>query len=68
MLENASSPEEWRGTEMGCQGGCGITTPGDVQEPWRCGIEGCGLVLMVVMGLGARGSQWSLPTLMILIL
>ena len=24
------------------QGGGGVTVHGGVQEPWRCGIEGCG--------------------------
>jgi len=36
------------------QGGGGVTVPGDVQEMWRCGTEGCGLVGMVV-GLDLRG-------------
>jgi len=24
------------------QGGGGVTVPAGVQEPWRCGTEGCG--------------------------
>jgi len=36
------------------QGGGGVTVPGDVQEMWRCGTEGCGLVGRVV-GLDLRG-------------
>ena len=31
------------------QGGAGVTVPGGVQEMWRCGTEGCGLVGMVEM-------------------
>ena len=31
------------------QGGGGVSLPGDVQELWRCGTEGCGLAGMVGM-------------------
>jgi len=26
------------------QGGDGVTASGDIQEPWRCGTDGCGLM------------------------
>ena len=32
------------------QRGGGVTVPGGVQETWRCGTEGCGLV--GTMGVG----------------
>jgi len=33
--------------EQSAQGDSGVTTPGGVQEPQRCGTEGWGLVGMV---------------------
>ena len=33
------------------QGSGGVTVPGGVQELWRCGTEGCGLV-------GNNGDGW----------
>ena len=49
------------------QGGGGVTVPGGVQEPWRCGTEGRGLWARWGWAGGWTGwSQWSFPTLMIL--
>ena len=36
---------------MGCQGGGGVIIPGGVQEMFRCGTEGHGLV-------GSIGGRW----------
>ena len=32
------------------QGGGGVTAPGGVQEAWRCGTEGCGQWVILVVG------------------
>lgn len=32
------------------QGSSGVTVPGGIQETWKCGTEGHGLVSMLVMG------------------
>ena len=37
-------------SEHVAQGGGGVTIPGGVQELWRCGTEGLGLVAIVVKG------------------
>jgi len=42
ILGATSSLEEWLGTGTAAQGGVGVTIPGGVPEPWRCGTEGCG--------------------------
>ena len=36
--------------EQAAQGAGGVTVPGGIGEPWRCGIDGHGLVGMVGMG------------------
>ena len=37
----SSHKEQWR-TGTAAHGGGGVTVPGGVQEPWRCGTEGRG--------------------------
>jgi len=36
--------------EQAAQGGVGVTVPGGIQETWKYGTEGHGLVSMLVMG------------------
>jgi len=36
--------QEWRALEQAAQEGATATVPGGVQETWRCGTEGRGLV------------------------
>jgi len=48
IWKKSYSQKEWR--EQAAQGGDGVTIPGGVQEPWRCGTEGNWLVGMVGMG------------------
>ena len=42
MLGNTASPKERRCSGTAAQGGGGVTVPGGVPEPWRCGSEGRG--------------------------
>ena len=39
-ISGNTSPKEWSGSGTAAQGGGGVTIPGGVQEPWRCGTEG----------------------------
>ena len=50
MLGKISSPKEWSGSGQAAQGSDGVTVTGGVQEMWRCGTEGHGIVIMVEMG------------------
>ena len=54
ILGNTSSQKEWSDMGTAAQGGGGVTVPGGVPEPWRCGTEGCGQ-WAVLVDLNLRG-------------
>jgi len=44
-----NSPKEWP-LAQAAQGSGGVTVPGGVPEPWRCGTEGCAQQAALVVG------------------
>jgi len=66
MLGNVSSQKEWWCSGTAAQRGGGVTVPRKVQEPWRCGTEGCGQwAWWGSAGVGLGHLRGLSPTLMI---
>ncbi len=50
-IRKGFSESDWA-LEWAAQGGGGVTVLGGLQETWRCGTEGCGLVGII------GGGRW----------